>query len=138
MTGGTSMRKLTRGAAAFVLGSALAASAAAQQQPAGGAPPGGGMPPSSGMPPAGIPINPPTGVVPQAKPEPRPTGVAATVNGHQIPEVAVYRALRQFPPAHHEMARKEITSHLVENALIDQYLTAIKVNVEDKKVEGLL
>ena len=61
-----------------------------------------------------------------AKPEVRPTGIAATVNGHQIPEVAVYRALRQFPDAHKEMARKEITTHLIENTLIDQYLNLIK------------
>jgi parvulin-like peptidyl-prolyl isomerase len=52
--------------------------------------------------------------------------------------VAVYRALRQFPDAHKDMARKEILSHLIENALIDQYLVAIKITVEDKEVEGLI
>jgi parvulin-like peptidyl-prolyl isomerase len=73
-----------------------------------------------------------------AKPEVRPTGNAAVVNGQAIPEVAVYRALRQFPDAHKEMARKEILSHLIENELIDQYLAAIKVTVEDKEVEKLI
>ncbi len=73
-----------------------------------------------------------------AKPEVRPTGIAATVNTQQIPEVAVYRALRQFPDAHKEMARKEILSHLVENALIDQYLNAIKITVDDKDVNKLI
>ena len=121
------MRKLTRGAAAFLLGSSLAATAAAQ-------PPG--TPPAA-TPPA-VPLTAPAGVAPPPKVEARPTGTAATVNGQAIPEVAVYRALRQFPPAHHDMARKEITGHLVENVLIDQYLTAIKVGVEDKKVEALL
>ena len=75
---------------------------------------------------------------PPAKPEVRPTGTAATVNGQAIPEVAVYRALRQFPEAHKDMARKEIMAHLIENALIDQYLTALKITVEEKDVEKLL
>jgi parvulin-like peptidyl-prolyl isomerase len=116
----TVMRKLTRGAAALILGSALAASATAQ-------PPGSPTPPVV-----------PTVTPPAPKPEVRPTGNAAVVNGQVIPEVAVYRALRQFPEAHREMARKEILSHLIENALIDQYLNALKITVEDKEVEKLL
>jgi parvulin-like peptidyl-prolyl isomerase len=131
------MRKLTRGVAVMVLGSALAASALAQPP---GAPPAPGKAPA-GMPPAGLPA--PGGVVPSvtpppAKPEVRPTGNAAVVNNQPIPEVAVYRALRQFPEQHKEMARKEILSHLVENALIDQYLTALKVAVEEKDVDKLI
>ena len=74
----------------------------------------------------------------RAKPEVRPTGNAATVNGQPIPEVAVYRALRQFPPDQQEMARKEIMAHLIENILIDQYLNAIKVTVEEKEVDALI
>jgi parvulin-like peptidyl-prolyl isomerase len=120
------MRKFTRGAAALVLGSALAASAIAQQPPTGGQPPAGGNPV--------VPVVTP----PQAKPETIPTGNAATVNGQPIPEKAVYRALRQFPDATREMARKEIMAHLIENALIDQYLTAIKVNVEESEVNALI
>jgi peptidyl-prolyl cis-trans isomerase C len=115
------MRRFTRGAAALVLGSVLSAAAAAQPP---GTPPGGG------------PVVP--GVAPIAKAETRPTGNAATVNNQPIPEVAVYRALRQFPPAHQETARKEIMAHLIENVLIDQYLTAIKVAVEDKEVDALI
>jgi parvulin-like peptidyl-prolyl isomerase len=86
------------------------------------------------------PVVPPvTPAAPVAKaPEARPTGTAATVNGKGIPEVAVYRALRQFPEAHREMARKEIMSHLIENAMIDEYLTAIKVAVEEKDVDKLI
>jgi peptidyl-prolyl cis-trans isomerase C len=123
------MRKLTRGAAALFLGSALAASATAQ--PPGAPPAGGGTPP----PPASLvpPVTPA-----QKAPEVRPTGTAATVNGQVIPEVAVYRALRQFPDPHKEMARKEIMAHLIENALIDQYLTALKVTVDDKAVEKVI
>ncbi|VTR96745.1 -type peptidyl-prolyl cis-trans isomerase : Peptidylprolyl isomerase OS=uncultured planctomycete GN=HGMM_F12C05C36 PE=4 SV=1: Rotamase [Gemmata massiliana] len=139
------MRKSIRGAAALVLGSALTASAAAQ-------PPAPGAPPAT--PPAGVPATPPVGgapgaaaglpgvapsVTPAAKaPEVRPTGTAATVNGKAIPEVAVYRALRQFPDAHKEMARKEIMAHLIENALIDEYLTLLKVTVDEKDVNKLI
>ncbi len=121
------MRKLTRGVAVLVLGSSLAATALAQQPGA--------------TPPAGQPV--PGGVIPSvtpppAKPEVRPTGNAAMVNNQPIPEVAVYRALRQFPEQHKGMARKEILSHLIENALIDQYLTALKINVEEKDVNKLI
>jgi parvulin-like peptidyl-prolyl isomerase len=127
------MRKLTRVAAALVLGSSLAASAAGQapptQPPAPVPPPVGGLPAPSGVAPTA-----PQPVLPAV----RPTGVAAVVNGQQIPEVAVYRAIRQFPPAHHEAARKEILTHLVENTLIDQYLNALKVQVQDKDVDTLL
>jgi parvulin-like peptidyl-prolyl isomerase len=111
------MRKITRGAAALILGSALAASASAQ-------------------PPGGSPIVP--AVTPVAKAEVVPAGNAATVNDQAIPEKAVWRALRQFPDSAKEMARKEIMAHLIENALIDQYLNAIKIAVEPKEVEALL
>ena len=136
------MRSFTRGAAALLLGSTLTAVAAAQP-PVGGpapvAPPAAGTPPVGLTPPAGL--TPPVGLAPPAaapKVEPRPTGTAATVNAQAIPEVAVYRALRQFPPASHEMARKEILNHLVENTLIDQYLSAIKVAVTDQEVDKLI
>lgn len=127
------MHRLTRTAAVLVFGTALTAAA----QPPGPAPMA--QPPMPGVvpPPMGL-IPPGGGALPLPKAEPRPQGVAATVNGQQIPEVAVYRALRQFPAAHHEMARKEILSHLIENVLIDQYLTAIKITVEDKDVDGLI
>ncbi len=126
------MRKLTRGAAALLLGSVLAVSASAQP-PAPPTPPPG-TPPA--MPPAS-PVVPPV-TPPPAKPEVRPTGNAAMVNNQPIPEVAVYRALRQFPEQHKEMARKEILAHLIENALIDQYLTALKTAVDDKDVDKLI
>jgi parvulin-like peptidyl-prolyl isomerase len=126
------MRKWIRVTAALMLGTALAASAVAQP-PMPAAP----MPPAPPAPPAGSPLVPAV-TPPPAKPEVRPTGNAATVNNQAIPEVAVYRALRQFPEQHKEMARKEILTHLIENALIDQYLTALKVNVEEKDVDKLI
>ncbi|MCS6864554.1 MAG: peptidyl-prolyl cis-trans isomerase [Gemmataceae bacterium] len=109
------MRKLSRGVAVFILGSALATTLNAQ-------------PPAPPVPP----------VTPMMPTETRPTGTAATVNGQPIPEVAVYRALRQFPEQHKEMARKEILAHLIENALIDQYLKAINITVDDKEVDKII
>ncbi|HVL15639.1 MAG TPA: peptidylprolyl isomerase [Gemmata sp.] len=132
------MRKITRGAAALILGSALAVSATAQTPPA--AQPPAGTPPTTTPPAGGNPANPVVPMVtpPQAKPEVIPTGNAATVNGQPIPEKAVYRALRQFPDNAKEMARKEIMAHLIENSLIDQYLTAIKVTVEEAEINALI
>jgi len=120
------MRSFTRRAVAVILGSA-AASAALAQAPV--------PPPPAPVPPAPVvPVTPPAA----AKPVDRPTGVAATVNNQQIPEVAVWRALRQFPEAEHPIARKEILNHLVENILIDQYLNALKITVEQAEVDKLL
>lgn len=130
------MRKFTRGAAALLLGSTLAATAAAQQPAAGPAPVPAVTPPAGATPPPAA-LTPPAPATP-AKVEPRPTGTAATVNNQPIPEVYVYRAIRQFPAASHEMARKEIVNHLIENALVDQYLTAIKVPVADAEVDKVI
>jgi parvulin-like peptidyl-prolyl isomerase len=134
------MTKLTRGAAALVLGSALAAAASAQPPGTPPASPPVTPPAAPGSPPGAAAVG--GGVVPTVTPAPRqeviPTGNAATVNGHAIPEKAVYRALRQFPPQVQVEARKEIMAHLIDQALVDQYLTAIKVTVEDNEVEALL
>jgi peptidyl-prolyl cis-trans isomerase C len=121
------MRSFTRRAAAVILGSAVA-SAALAQAPATPAP---GQPAPT---PPVVPGAPPAAT----KPVERPTGVAATVNGQQIPEVAVWRALRQFPESEHAVARKEILNHLIENALIDQYLNALKITAEPAEVDKLV
>jgi peptidyl-prolyl cis-trans isomerase C len=138
------MRSFTRRAAAVIVGSAVA-SAALAQAPAPTTPPAGTTPtapPATGTAPAPmVPTTPPPSVPttpPAAKPVVRPTGVAATVNGQEIPEVAVWRALRQFPETEHTAARKEILNHLIENALIDQYLNALKVTVEQAEVDKLI
>lgn len=97
-------------------------------------------------PPATTPVTPPSAtqppapVVPAVTPQPavRPTGTAATVNGQAIPELAVYRALRQFPQSEHAVARKEIINHLIDNALIDQYLNLLKITVEPAEVDKLI
>lgn len=138
------MLRLTRGVAALLLGSLVSAVASAQP-PAGtpvpatppAAPAATPMPKSAVPPPANL-----TPPPPAPKPEPRPTGTAAVVTFGQtkqeIAEVSVYRALRQFPAAHREMARKEIVNHLVENTMIDLYLNAIKITVDPKEVDDLI
>jgi peptidyl-prolyl cis-trans isomerase C len=141
------MRSFTRRAAAVILGSAVASAALAQPPAAPPAAPPPATPPAPNPPPATPPATPPGSVAPPpvveatpppARPVARPTGVAATVNGQEIPEVAVWRALRQFPESEHAAARKEILDHLVENALIDQYLNALKIAVEPAEVEKLI
>jgi parvulin-like peptidyl-prolyl isomerase len=112
------MRTLTRLAAAVVAGTAAATAVAQQAAPA---------PIVSSPPPAA-----PGGSVA------RPEGTAATVNGAAIPEVAVWRALRQFPAAEHAAARKEIVNYLIDNALIDQYLAALQIKVEPAETDKLL
>lgn len=128
------MRLFTRRALALVVGSAVAATASAQTPPARPATPGAAAPAAAAPGVAPAPASNPLA----GKPEPRPTGTAAKVNGQDIPEVAVWRALRQFGKDEQEVARKEILSHLTENALIDQYLTALKVDVPAAEVDKLI
>ena len=117
------MLKLTRRAVAVAL---LGTATATAQPPVG--PTAGGPPPVVGAAPAAV----------ASLPTNRPDGTAATVNGQPIPEVAVWRALRQFPPVEHATARKEIVNYLVDNALIDQYLNALKTEVTQPEVDKLL
>ncbi len=124
------MRAWVRGLSVGILSGTMTAMAWGQTPPSS---------PPAGMPPAGS--LPPTGVVPAVTPTAPtaiPNGPAAVVNGQTIPEKAVYRALRQFPPEHHALARKEILAHLIENVLIDQYLTAIKITVDPKEVDKVI
>ncbi|CAN5524916.1 peptidylprolyl isomerase [soil metagenome] len=123
------MTTFTRRVAAALLTAGIAASAQAQA-------PVNPPLPAPTPPPAMAPvIAPPTT---PAAPEERPTGVAAKVNGQDIPEVAVYRALRQFPVPEREVARKEILSHLIDNVIVDQYLTALKITAEPAEVDKLI
>ncbi|HXD85482.1 MAG TPA: peptidylprolyl isomerase [Urbifossiella sp.] len=143
------MRRFTRVAAAMMLGGAVTAASAQTPSPPA-APPA--APPAT---PTVPPLTPPPSLTPPPpglatptppKPEPRPVGDAAivttTLGGapvtSKIPEVSVYRGLRQFPPANRDLARKEIVNQLVENILVEQYLAAIKVTVEPKEVEQVI
>lgn len=125
------MISFTRRAAAILTASVVAATASAQAPV-----PPATLPPAT-LPPATAPMT-PVAVAEPAKVEPRPTGTAAKVNGQEIPEVAVYRALRQFPAEEREIARKEILNHLVENFIIDQYLNALKMTAEPAEVDKLI
>jgi parvulin-like peptidyl-prolyl isomerase len=60
--------------------------------------------------------------------------VAARVNGKSIPEIAVYRMLAQNPSE----SRKEAIDFLVEQAVVDQYLLAMKVNVGAQEIDAKL
>ncbi len=78
--------------------------------------------------------------LPSAAQAPAADGVAARVNGQPIPETAVQRALVRVPPDKWEQGRKEVVNHLIDTALVDQYVlqlpqfTATKEEV-DKKLE---
>jgi peptidyl-prolyl cis-trans isomerase C len=69
-------------------------------------------------------------------PAPRPTGVAATVNGQPIPEVAVQRGLKRVPPARQAEARPAILDYLIDNLLIDQYLLQLNIAAEAREVDA--
>jgi peptidyl-prolyl cis-trans isomerase C len=83
---------------------------------------------------------PPTAPLPPGTPEAaaisKAPGVAATVNGQEIPEVAVQRGLLRVPPDKRAEARAEITTFLIDNLLIDQYLLQQKIQVDPKEVEA--
>ena len=75
----------------------------------------------------------PTSVPPTA-PAPK-SAAAAMVNGEAIPETAVDRALQTVPVDERAKARAEVIQFLVDNMIIDQYLSALKVTVEPKEVD---
>jgi peptidyl-prolyl cis-trans isomerase C len=75
---------------------------------------------------------------PAPVPVPSATGVAAKVNGQDIPETAVQRWLRlqRVPPARHAEARPTALDFFIEKALVDQYLAQLKVEPDKKEVES--
>ncbi len=72
---------------------------------------------------------------PQIDPPPSRDKIAAIVNGQAITELAVYRGLMRVPPVKREEARKEILNFLIENAIVDQYLLQLKLQVDPKEIE---
>jgi peptidyl-prolyl cis-trans isomerase C len=64
--------------------------------------------------------------------------VAATVGDVTIPESAVQRSLKRFPPDKMADARVEVLNFLIENALVDQYLARKSVSVEPAEIEAKL
>ena len=71
----------------------------------------------------------------EAPPPPPANLIAATVNGHEILELDVYRGLLSEQPKSWTAARKEILSHLIDNAIVDQYLAQLKVEVSAKDID---
>ncbi|MBO0696774.1 MAG: peptidylprolyl isomerase [Zavarzinella sp.] len=80
------------------------------------------------------------GTPPASLPAPAPAKAkaAAVVNGREISEAAVDRALKPIAPAKREKARKDVLNFLIENALVDHYLELLKVTVDPKEVDGQL
>jgi parvulin-like peptidyl-prolyl isomerase len=68
----------------------------------------------------------------------KPAGVAATVNGESISEVAVQRGLKRVPPDKHAEARPEVLEFLVDNALIEQNLKQLAIPVEKKEIDSMI
>jgi parvulin-like peptidyl-prolyl isomerase len=73
--------------------------------------------------------------VTQASAETTATGIAATVNGQTITETAVQRGLKGITPEMQSRARADIVNHLVDQALLDQYLVQLKIEVPQKDVD---
>jgi hypothetical protein len=76
---------------------------------------------------------------PAAAPAAAPaTGAVAKVNGEDVTETAVQRCLRiqHVPPARYAEARPGTIEFLIDTALVDQYLTQLKVEPDKKEVEG--
>src|SRR5262245_52383119 len=72
-------------------------------------------------------------------PPPGANVVAAKVNGQVISELSVYRGLMRLPPnlppLEREAARKKWLDLIIDNMLIDQYLTQLKIQIEGKEVD---
>jgi peptidyl-prolyl cis-trans isomerase C len=68
-------------------------------------------------------------------PPPPANALAAKVNGQPIPELAVFRGLLREDPKKWATVRKDVLHYLIDNLLVDQYLTQLKIPVEAKDVE---
>jgi parvulin-like peptidyl-prolyl isomerase len=78
---------------------------------------------------------PPSSKDPELPPPPAATVIAATVNGQPIPELAVFRGLLREDPKKWTAVRKDVLNYLIDNLLVDQYLTQLKIPVDAKEVE---
>jgi peptidyl-prolyl cis-trans isomerase C len=64
--------------------------------------------------------------------------VAVTVNGEPILEGAIQRALRRLPPDRHAESREPVLNLLVENTLIEQFLSQSGIKVDPAEVDKKL
>jgi peptidyl-prolyl cis-trans isomerase C len=84
----------------------------------------------------GNPVPPPAATpAPLTEAPPSPDAVAAVVNGQTIPELAVFRGLLRVTPAQRDRARAEVLNFLIDTAVVDQYLTQLKIQVDAKEIE---
>jgi parvulin-like peptidyl-prolyl isomerase len=94
--------------------------------------------PAQAPPPSPPPLQPATDPKAEPKrqlpPPPPATAVAASVNGQDIPEMAVYRAFLHDPASFNAENRKDLINHLVDNVLVDQYLSQLKIEVKAEEV----
>src|SRR5262245_38781307 len=70
--------------------------------------------------------------------QPTPEAIAAFVNGQPISELAVKRALKGVPAAKQAEVRGEMLNFLIDNMLIEQFLTSQSVAVDGKDVDARL
>lgn len=68
-------------------------------------------------------------------PPPAPELVAAKVNGQPIAELAVFRGLLREDPKNWPTVRKDVLNYLIDNLLVDQYLTQLKIPIDAKEVD---
>jgi peptidyl-prolyl cis-trans isomerase C len=73
---------------------------------------------------------------PPAAPAPtKPNEIAAMVNAQPIYEVALERALQSVPADERKAARPEFLDVLIEKAIVDQYLAALKIVVAPQEID---
>src|SRR5262245_24196984 len=68
-------------------------------------------------------------------PPPAGTVIAQRVNGQAIPELSVYRGLMRVPAVKRDEARKDVLNFLIDNAIVDQYLLQLKIQIEPKELD---
>jgi parvulin-like peptidyl-prolyl isomerase len=73
--------------------------------------------------------------VPIVDTPPPADAIAAVVNGQPIREIAVFRGLMRVNPQLRDKVRPEVVNYLVDNVVVDQYLTQLKIDVPVKEVD---
>ena len=77
----------------------------------------------------------PAGKDPELPPPPPANLIAATVNGQPILELAVFRGLLREDPKKWSSVRKDVLNYLIDNAIVDQYLVQLKIQIDAKEID---
>ncbi len=80
-------------------------------------------------------LPPPANKDPDLPAAPAANVIAAYVNKQPIPELSVYRGLLREDPKRWTVVRKDVLNYLIDNTLVDQYLTQLKIQVDGKEIE---